>query len=439
MEIQINNTPGENDDLVQLNCSHPRHAHIVKCRIHAKNPSAIDSIVVLTNGEPDGKLLFPSDATTTVVVPRDPKSWAQFEISGNKPSTSIGDAVIEAHCDSENGRLLATKKVTVFSFNARLVLASKARLERTKPGQLPVKHGYILKKDVVRIGPKKYEWLYTFDPEDEGAVDFSATAAINPRGLNCEAPQIRDLRIGIMQDTQARGQGSFQSVNTWMGPRVNYWNEAIPVGRQIWIPTRMTKTITFAPWVQDWIHDGSGKGPLYLGPDDPHYKESIQLPTNCGGKAAKSNDTPDHRAESTCTCLVPDPVSGIWAASVTWGKKDDSQYITMAHRESFRTYCVVFNTKTEVYCALREAAWSFNLSSADPGRGSLGQPVSPITIGGDQAAQDDPAIGVSANDLNNDETLGGIIVSYTPLPGVKGSQTIKIQKAQLDKTRKIPE
>ena len=70
MEIEINDTPATNDDLVELKCDHPAHQNTVNCRIRA-TAAGPASTVVLTN--PDGRLRFPGpgDTTTTLTVPGD--------------------------------------------------------------------------------------------------------------------------------------------------------------------------------------------------------------------------------------------------------------------------------------------------------------------------------------------------------------------------------
>src|SRR5260370_32664747 len=69
--------------------------------------------IVLTT--PEGRLRFPDTADTTkaVILPTD-GSWVSFEISGEKGSTAIGDAIIEAHCQTATGDLKGSKPVTVF-------------------------------------------------------------------------------------------------------------------------------------------------------------------------------------------------------------------------------------------------------------------------------------------------------------------------------------
>jgi hypothetical protein len=437
MEIQINNTDRSDDDLVQLNCSYPQHSHIVKCRIRAMTPTTNDSTVILSS--PDGNLLFPSEPQATVVVPRDAKQWAAFGISGNKPSTSIGDAVIDVRCNSAAGKVITTKAVTVFWFQARLVLQTNVQAQKRAPGKLPIKHGY----RVIENKRGKFYWQYTHEPEDEDAVGFSATAQLRPTGLNCKAPQIAPLRVGIMQEVNAP---TYQLVNTWNYPDEDYWNSSVAVGIKIKIPRQISEIWTYAPTVPGWVHDGSGTSPLYRpDPGDPRYNDSLQPITSCDpkGTPATCGDTPDHRATRSCTRLVDingnilQPGSGSnWVACVTWGHKTGVpaiQQIAMSHAENFRTYCVIYNIDTKQYCALRQASWNLNSSSRDPGVHSGGQPAEGVLVGQDSVAQQDPAIGVNANDLT--EESGAVIVTYSPrLP----LDLTTIEKTGMDSTRDSP-
>lgn len=110
MEIEINDSAVTDDDWV-VRCSHsPRHS--IPCRIRATGSAAKDATVVL--GNPDGRLRFPGETDTTKTLTVPPSgSWVAFEISGNTASAAIGDAVIEAHCQTPTGPVMARKTATV--------------------------------------------------------------------------------------------------------------------------------------------------------------------------------------------------------------------------------------------------------------------------------------------------------------------------------------
>lgn len=246
MEIEINNTPATNDDLVGLKCEHPAHRHTVDCRIRATSACPTASTVVLTN--PDGRLRFPgpSDTTTTVTVPGD-GSWVGFQISGERGSAAIGDAVIEAHCNAATGPLKASKAVTVFWFD-------QAGITLTQGGNYTLAGGV-------------YTVVGNF------ACGFSSQARIRPAAVDCAAPQVARLRIAIMQESS-----NFRIVNTWNTPTVA-WVPAAPAGTSITVPTTMADTTTYDPSVTQPVNDGvAGAFPLYV-----NTANGLKPPIGCTG------------------------------------------------------------------------------------------------------------------------------------------------------------
>src|SRR5215211_6174435 len=106
VEIEINNTPASNDDMVQLKCTRPSGLSVVRykvaCRIRASSSVPGNATIVLTN--PDGHLRFPDASDTTITLSIPPNgSWVAFEISGESASKALNDAVIEAHCNTATG------------------------------------------------------------------------------------------------------------------------------------------------------------------------------------------------------------------------------------------------------------------------------------------------------------------------------------------------
>lgn len=113
MEIEVNETPETDDDLVRVHSEEERPT--IPCRIRATS-EASGARAVLSN--PDGRLRFPGQNVETHTVPLpDDGSWADFEISGQTRSEAASDALIEAHCDSAEGPLKAQSAVTVCSID----------------------------------------------------------------------------------------------------------------------------------------------------------------------------------------------------------------------------------------------------------------------------------------------------------------------------------
>jgi hypothetical protein len=328
MEIEINNTPDTKDDLVKLKCQHPAHLwSVVDCRIRSTDaPGEGSATVVLTN--PDGRLRFPGpdDKTTTLSVPKN-GSWVSFQISGEAPSKALGDAVIEAHCSTNKGEVKASKKVTVFWFD-------QAKIE-IKPGGAYVRAGK------------------TYKPQGGNAVDYSAQARIRPAGVDCSAPQVKNLRVGIMQNTVA----PTLIEQTWSGPKVKFYASAAPGTK---VNQAMTVKVTKSINVAGNDTDASVR-PLYDQPVEGGSKDSLKPPIGCaGGAAAKSNDSPN-------LSVREDEKARVDAFSVE-GKKVGGAYyselIRIRQNSKFITWAVLFDTETKDFCALRQSTWSLNVDSS---------------------------------------------------------------------------
>ena len=210
VEIEINDTPATTDDLVLLQYPISTLKPVTPCRLRAKSNTGPSFTVVLTN--PDGRLHFTGDKNTlTINVPGGSVDWAEFEITGVKGSDKVGDAVIEAHCGSDTGPL-ANKKpvaVTVVWFDAGMAVKSE---------------------DSYSINGSDFN-------AKKIAVTLSAKADIRPKGVNCTAPQIVDLRVGIMQNTlPAAAKG--RSKTALYGSPEGFWLPGAPIGESVQVPAQ---------------------------------------------------------------------------------------------------------------------------------------------------------------------------------------------------------
>ena len=373
MEIEINNTPATDDDYVQLKWEHPVKRHIVHCRIRVPSPSAQSTTVVITN--PDGRLRFPNDGdtTTTVTVPAD-GSWASFDISGQTGSTAMNDAVIQAHCNTAAGALLATKNVTVFWFDQAQITLTQGANYQISGGQYTTVGGH--------------------------AITFSSQARIRPAGVNCAAPQVTNLRIGIMQESS-----NYQVTTTWDTPAIT-WNATAPAGTHIVMPTTMRQTTTYDPSVAQPVADTLvAVAPLY---DRPAIagatldENSLHPPIGCaGGAAATSFDTPSQGVPPTLSAPAMS-ATGANVGRVTWG-----HLVNTTRTEHFRTFCVIFDTTTNEFDALREAIWTLALDSAGTAANQH------ANVNADVAATATPATGVAANDAPNASSNAGVGAATT--------------------------
>jgi len=345
MEIQINDTPATNDDLVLLRCEHPAHpvAEVVtdhrpttRCRIRALRACAASSTVVLVN--PDGRLRFPrdGDSTKTVSVPGD-GSWASFEISGEVGSNVIGDAVIEAHCQTASGTIKARANVTVVWFDATIEITTPGTYSLTAPVNGAVDY-------TVAAGP---------------AVKFSAHAEIKPFNVDRAAQQIKDLRVGIMHNVRA---GSKRTI-TWGNPTLVSWAPLTFSGTTLSAPDTLVQAAKDPVDVND---SSTGADPLYdEGPDAlavPDGAQALFAAPDGRSTTATSNDKPRIRdVPLTKTHEVSDPVTGAPLATFTY------TLVNIAIDDRFTTWAVIFNSVTKKACAIRERRWSLEVTSSTPG------------------------------------------------------------------------
>jgi len=328
MVIQINNTSKTKDDLVPLKCTHPSSRTNVDCRIRVKKKTTQDTNVVLTN--PDGRLRFPGpgDTTKSLTLPKD-GSWVSFQISGEALSKKLGDAVIKAHCNSATGPLGTKKKVTVFWFD-------KAQTKITRGGNYAITGG-------------------RFTVTGGNAVNLSAKARIRPAGVKCSAPQVSNLKVGIMQNTYPP---RLRTIN-WGTPAIT-WNAGVAAGTTVTVPTVMRFTIRVNVTAND---SESSVAPLYDQPGKAGRLDanSLKPPIGCrGGGAATSHDTPSIGCPATYR-IPAQTGAGVTVGTVTYN------FQNVTHRDNFKTWTVIFNTSTNRFCVLRERIWTTNMDSAAAG------------------------------------------------------------------------
>jgi hypothetical protein len=301
MEIEINDTPAANDDLVQIKCDRVAHRSVVNCRIRATSACPVDSAVVLTN--PDGRLRFtgPADRTATVTVPGN-GSWVSFQVSGETGSAALRDAVIEAHCHTATGPLKASKPMTVFWFDQAM----------------------------------------------------SIQARIRPAGVDCTAPQVARIKIGILQN--ARIVVARRSV---FGPPAITWNAGVARGTSVTVPAAFVEIRNHPVQAND---SAATVAPIYDQPGkaDTLDANSLKPPMGCaGGGAATSFDTPN--MPTTGFPVVSQPVTT--AAGVVVGNATYPFRSTHIGNH-FVVWAVAFDTTSNDVCLLRERTWDMDVDSA---------------------------------------------------------------------------
>lgn len=364
VEIQVNNTPVVTDDVVRLFDLHPPQRVLVNCQIRLVGVSAAPVTVVLN--DPSGHLNFPSPGVTTrtLSLPAD-GSFVPFQISGDAPSAAVRDASIVAHVGSVGGPVCGSTAVTVASFDsAQITLTQGAN------------YGFAANSYSALGGP---------------AVLFAAQVRLRPAGVNCAAPQLSVLRVGIMQEAS-----NVMITQAWDTPTI-VWLAATPSGATVNVPGTMTQTGQFQAAVTQPVNDGvDGAAPLY-----ERGAGALLTPLGCtGGGVAQSSDNPSSPAPPTFVLPVQD-ASGTVVGTVTWTRL---VYITFVAQ--FRTFCVTFNPATNSFCNQRQATWTVNLDSRNASQHAVVTP--------DAAPTATPASGVQANHALAFTSAGaGAAVTFT--------------------------
>jgi hypothetical protein len=342
VEIEINDTPATNDDLVLVKCERPDRRHNVNCRIRSTSSGTTHS-VVLTN--PDGRLRFPNagDTTKSLTV-RDDGQWVSFEISGERGSGAMDDAVIEARCMSDSGPVIGRKTVTVVHFDQATM-------------------------DVNPGGSYTLSASGRYTATGGNAVDYEMSARIRPSGVDCTAPQIRDLRIGLIQNLEV----PYQKLKTWSAPSIS-WNAGVPPGTVTTVPATIRLTISVPVRTND---SEASVAPLYDQPGKLRTIDSNSLkpPLGCtGGGTATTSDTPSTPFPATFTQPARD-AHGTVVGTVTYSR----DHVEL--RKQFTSWCVIFNTSTNDLCTLRERKWRLfvNSNAVGPQRATADPDTAPTS------------------------------------------------------------
>jgi hypothetical protein len=217
------------------------------------------------------------------------------------------------------------------------------------------------------------------------AASYSVEGTIKPAGVDCAAPQLADLRIGIMQNDVTAGDGS---ILIWDTPAIA-WDPGVAVGTQVSVPNSI-KRISRLPIVcndvaptVDPLYDQPGKADTL----DPN---SLKAPTGCpGGGPATSFDTPSTPAPATFVLRAAD-ASGTEVGTVTYTLKS-ARVIGV-----FKTWTVVFNPTDNSFETIRERGWRLDVIS------SAAAAQKATTDAADAAPATTPVLAPTANTVVND-------------------------------------
>ena len=293
---------------------------------------------------------------------------------GESASAAIGDAVIEAHCRTAAGSVIGSKSMTVFSFD-------EAKLTIANPGTYSITGGVLT-------------------ATGGHAVDYSAEARIRPAGVDCSTPQVKDLRIGLMQNALAGVTREW----IWDAPAIA-WNGGVAAGTVVKVPAVLREAINRPVKANDTeatvtpLYDQPGRG----GTLDAN---SLKPPKACAGTGiATSHDTPSNGAAATLAVPAQDG-TGANVGTVTYRANSAKLLV------QFLTWTVVFNTTTQDFVLLRERGWGLNVD----GRGAGSKKAS---VAADSAPTSDAVLAPVSNTQSNDPAnfsrgpLGAATVTFT--------------------------
>jgi hypothetical protein len=340
----------------------------VSGRIRAVGRKGSTNIVVLTN--PDGRLRFASDTDIVrqITLPAN-ENWVSFEISGAKGSDALKDAVIEVHCETATGPLIAKTAVTVFWFD-------DAHINITANG-----------KYAVAPGDVRYTVL-----EQGGAVKLEATARIRPANVDCNAAQIRDLRLAIMQNSLGP-----RSREVLYGPPTMTW-EPDASGASVNLPKLWRRAMAINQTTND---STDASAPFYALPKGAQPKPPRGCP---GGGGTISQDNPGTALHGSLHIRVTDgggrsgeaePVTDDFGLKLENGPVIGGKGKTLGtaeypfqkviQKQKFITWAVIENIKTNKFTLLKQRGWTLDLDSsksdnrAAPDAAEADPSVAPVT------------------------------------------------------------
>lgn len=324
VEIEVNKTPVENDDLVRLGAT-------TLCRVRVKGNPSNNVTVVLT--KTNSKLTFAGATTLTLTLDKNGAWSNDFTINGVAGSVNKDDVKIEAHKNTATGIVLGDEDVSVYYFDSSITVTAGTN------------YGIVNVTADSAYPPPPAGTSYTaYKPTAGGAAaNFSAVGALKPTGLNCNNTEIEMLGIGIMQNVI-----SATADVTWDQPFIQWLASSPP--RTVWssynVVTNSTAGNDTSPLV----------APLYDQPGTTQTIDSNSLQGACAGAPpATSNDSPQDIPPMEAKYFV-----GNLVGVVAWPHVTSANY-----NMSFRTWAVTYDTVTHGVIPLRETTWSLNVNSAN--------------------------------------------------------------------------
>lgn len=311
IRVDIHGTSATDDDYVRVGESE-------SCSIRLNSPLGSDANVVLTS--PDDKFRFDNGTSANqlyLTLPGNGNAIA-FSITGVAPSSSVGGSEIHAHVGYATSHPFTTATLTVFKLVNANVSVTRGR-------------------DYVRdttTGIAEYE------PDSPPAVNMTASIDIVPADVDYSAPQIRDLRVTIVQNVTSSDRRA-----TARYPTALSWDPSLPAGYTTTVAQVKESVTSFSGPVLD-AQPATAGVPVYV------YDPDAFLPLN---NVAATRDSPSYSIQ---TAYQKMPTSGSPTPILTY------KYSTVRFfmRDNFLTYCFLVNGSN--HQALRQTSWYLNLDSS---------------------------------------------------------------------------
>jgi hypothetical protein len=343
------------------------------------DPLPADLPVVL--GNPDGRFGFSDGTTAPATGPATTQSTKSitlpaggmpmpFTLTGLHVSQAVGDGVVIVTGGiggAAAGVTLGKGKATVFWFTG-------SSMTVTTDGS------YALEDN----GPSRKLTVNRTVDDAADIVRLSAKAAIAPAGLDPASPQIKDLRVGIVQDATSSSR-----VVRYSHPRASTF--PLGPGGDVDVPSTKTlysSAINAGPLVDNTSSDGGGlySTPESEGPPSPENdrmsKNSTAFPAPGTGGEATSMDNPAQSARSAMFVNVHNAAGQLLGTAI-YGPPPEIHI-----DDTFVDYCVIAvqseanPSKYVVIAALKETGWTVDVLSSKLALNAKAKPNADAGAGG---------------------------------------------------------
>ena len=371
-ELKFNDSAGSDDDVVQLSTPSygpdiPANQPVLDTAVRVIGSPPPGLAVSLDN--PDGRLAFgaaapspspapapsspiPTVSTTSPFTLTVGGGWMHLPVVGIDKSTNVGDGsvrVIVSGGGGAAGAILVQKAATVFWFGQATM--------NVVPDATYALQGQNYKPAAPPAGLAPHN-----------AVDMVAAATIQPATINTNAPQLKNLRIVIVQNVTSDSLADVYDKPqvTW---RTNYPSgNPVPVGTAVDIPDTVSRG-------HNVVLNGATFPLPDAKPDEPNNPlplysraaEALVEPMGyTNGDQAGSSDSPNLPAPASplppgilgVNTLVVDNV-GVAATALY------KHYVKSTRTTTFTTWCVLVDTTAgvRVVAPLAQTEWQIDLNS----------------------------------------------------------------------------